>query len=227
MEFAQISMLALLQIIIIDIVLSGDNAVVIAMATKSLPKRSQNKAIAFGTAGAVILRIVLAIIIVYLLQIPYVRLIGGILLLWVSYNVLVVKKEKSKNIKSSNGLLKAFLTIIVADLVMSFDNVVAIVGAAKGQMLLITIGVVISIPIMVFGSKLIVSVLEKHRWVAYIGSAILAWTAGDMMTDDRFVTQTLQMRDGIWTYMFILGLTAIVLLLGMIRNSHNAQSNKI
>lgn len=227
MELTQASMLALLKIIVIDIVLSGDNAVVIAMATKSLPKPSQNKAIALGTSGAVILRILLAIMIVYLLQIPYVRLIGGLLLLWVSYKVLVDKKGKAKHVNDSNGLMKAVFTIVVADAVMSFDNVVAIAGAAKGQFLIIAIGVAISIPIMIFGSKLIVHILEKHRWVAYIGSAILAWTAADMMTADKFVTETLQMHKGVWTYMFILSVTAIILLLGMLRNSQYGRGNNI
>src|SRR5699024_2359803 len=138
--------MALLKIIAIDIVLSGDNAIVIAMATKRLPKYQQNKAIIIATSGAVILRVILAMIIVHLF--------GGALLRFIAYNVLVEKKTE-KPIVSSNGLSKAVWTIIIADAVMSLDNVVAIAGAANGHVVMIAIGVAISIPIMIFGSKLI------------------------------------------------------------------------
>lgn len=226
MEFTQASMLALLKIIAIDIVLSGDNAIIIALATKNLPGKTQNKAIAIGTVGAVILRIILAVIIVYLLQISYIRIIGGILLLWVAYNLLVEKPEKDKNVQSSSSLWKVVGTIIVADAIMSLDNVVGIAAAAKGQTILIVIGVAISIPFMVFGSKLIAKIMKKHRWVVYIGAAIIAWTAGDMMTEDKYVTQELHMKEGIWVYLFATSLTLIVLLLGMLRNSQKRNEVK-
>lgn len=226
MEITQASMLALLKIIAIDIVLSGDNAIIIALATKNLPKKTQNKAIAIGTVGAVILRIILAVIIVYLLQISYIRIIGGVLLLWVAYNLLVEKPEKKKDVQSSGSLLKVVGTIIIADAIMSLDNVVAIAAAAKGHLVMIAIGVAISIPVMIFGSKLIARIMKKHRWVVYIGAAILAWTAGDMITEDKYVTQELHMSDGIWVYLFVASLTLIVLLLGMLRNSQKRNEMK-
>lgn len=217
-ELTSESIIALLKIIAIDIVLSGDNAIVIAMATKGLPKHQQNKAIFIGTAGAVILRILFAIIIVYLLQIPYVNLIGGILLLWIAYHVLV-DGESESNIKSSGTMLKAVWTIIIADAVMSLDNVVAVAGAAHGNITMIAIGVAISIPIMIFGSKLIVRALEKYSWIGYVGAAILAWTAGEMIAGDKFIIDLLGLDHGALMYLLIAITTATVLLTGYFKNN--------
>ncbi|MGY0692578.1 TerC family protein [Virgibacillus sp. FSP13] len=217
MELTSESIIALLKIIAIDIILSGDNAVVIAMATRKLPKQQQNKAIFLGTGGAVILRILFAIVIVYLLQIPFVHLIGGILLLYIAYHVLVDDEEEA-NIQSSSNLGKAVMTIIMADAVMSLDNVVAVAGAAKGHIGMIALGVAVSIPIMIFGAKLIVKVLEKYTWIAYIGAGILAWTAGEMITEDEFVTDTLHFHHGPFSYTVIAILTVFILLLGYSKN---------
>ncbi|WP_117168677.1 TerC family protein [Paraliobacillus sediminis] len=213
-----VATIALLKIIAIDIVLSGDNAVVIAMATKSLPKRHQNRAILLGTIGAVILRIFFAAIVIYLLQIPYVNVIGGLLLLWIAYNLLV-EQEEATTITSHSGLLRAVATIIVADAVMSLDNVVAITGAAHGDIRMIIIGVMVSIPIMIFGSKLIVKVLEKHRWIAYIGAGILAWTAGEMILTDQRLINLLDLSNGLFNYLIVGFLTLTILLLGYIKSS--------
>ncbi|WP_284141237.1 MULTISPECIES: TerC family protein [unclassified Virgibacillus] len=218
MEFTSESIIALLKIIAIDIILSGDNAIVIAMATRRLPKEHQNKAIFMGTAGAVVLRVIFAILIVFLLRIPYVHLIGGILLLWIAYHVLVDDQSEANNIEASNNLFKAVMTIIMADAVMSLDNVVAIAGAASGHVGMIVIGVAISIPIMIFGSKLIVRVMEKYTWIAYIGSGILAWTAAEMITGDANVITMLHLDNAIEIYGIIVGLTVAVLGLGYLRN---------
>ncbi|HLQ72255.1 MAG TPA: TerC family protein [Bacillota bacterium] len=226
MEITQTSVLVLLKIIAIDIVLSGDKAVFITLATKSLPKKARNKAILLGTVGAVILRIILAILILYLFHFPYLRLIGGVLLLWVAYNLLIEKPEKVKNVNASSNMLKVVCTIIIADAIMSLDNVVGIAAAANGHIGMIIIGVAISIPIMVLGSKPITRVMNKHRWIVYLGAAIIAWTAGDMMTKDKYVTQTLDMRDGIWVFLFVASLTLIILLLGMLRNSQDVDGEK-
>lgn len=226
MELTQASLIALFKIIAIDIILSGDNAVVIGMATKGLPKKAQNKAIVIGTVGAIILRIVLAIVIVYLLQLSYLRLIGGVLLLWIAYNLLVDRPEMKKNVKTSSSMLKVVCTIIIADVVMSLDNVVGIAAASKGHIIMIVIGVAVSVLIMVFTSKRIASVMRKHRLAVYVGAAILAWTAGDMMTEDKYVTQTLKMSEGVWVYLFVASLTIIILLLGMLRNSQNTKGMK-
>jgi len=211
------AIIALLKIIAIDIILSGDNAIVIAMATRGLPKEHQNRAIFWGTAGAVILRIFFAAIIVYLLKIPYVHLIGGILLLWIAYKVLVEGEEET-NIKSHTGLRQAITTIIIADAVMSLDNVVAVAGAAHGNMGMIALGVFISIPIMIFGSKAIVRVLEKYRWIAYLGAGILAFTAGEMIVRDEKFLNLLNIHHGPVTYLITIGLTVGVLLIGYLVN---------
>ncbi|MFI8685124.1 TerC family protein [Rossellomorea sp. NPDC077527] len=218
------AIIALLKIIAIDVILSGDNAIVIAMATRRLPKDLQNKAIFWGTAGAVILRILFAAVIVYLLQIPFVHLIGGILLLWIAYQVLV-EDEEDANIKSHTGLRQAIMTIIVADAAMSLDNVVAVAGAAHGHIGMIALGVFISIPIMIFGSKAIVKILEKYRWIAYLGAGILAYTAGEMIVSDEKFLNLVNIEHGAITTIITIGLTVLILLLGYFANKRNESSH--
>ncbi|MBA2872507.1 YjbE family integral membrane protein [Anoxybacillus calidus] len=215
--FSSEALVALLKIIAIDIILSGDNAVVIAMATRRLPKHQQNKAIFWGTAGAVVLRILFAAIIVFLLKIPFVNLIGGLLLLWIAYKVLVESEEEA-NIQSHDRLLKAIWTVVLADAVMSLDNVVAVAGASDGHIGMIAFGVAISIPIMIFGSKAIVRVMEKYAWIAYVGSAILAWTAGEMIMKDKHLANFLHISHGPAMYVVIAGLTILVLAAGYVKN---------
>lgn len=207
----------LLKVIAIDIVLSGDNAIVIAMATRRLSKSKQNKAIILGTCGAVLLRILFAVVIIYLLQVPLVHFIGGLLLLWIAYNVVADEREET-NVNSSNSLVKAVLTIIVADVIMSLDNVVAIAGAAQGHIFLLAIGVAVSIPIMIFGSKLIVRTMERFRWIAYVGTGILAWTAGEMIIDDELIVTKFHLQDRPYTFAIQVILTVAVLLMGYIHN---------
>jgi YjbE family integral membrane protein len=223
--FSSEAFVALLKIIAIDIILSGDNAVVIAMATRRLPKHQQNKAIFWGTAGAVILRILFAAIIVFLLKIPFVNLIGGLLLLWIAYKVLVESEEEA-DIQSHDRLLKAVWTIILADAVMSLDNVVAVAGASDGHIGMIAFGVAISIPIMIFGSKAIVRMMEKYAWIAYVGSAILAWTAGEMMMKDKHLANFLHISHGPVMYAVIAGLTILVLAAGYVKNKKMETKNK-
>lgn len=211
------AMIALLKIIAIDIVLSGDNAIVIAMATRNLPAELRNKAILWGTAGAVILRILFAILIVWLLKIPFVNLIGGLLLLYIAYKVLVGGEEDA-NISAHSGLKGAIGTIILADVVMSLDNVVAVAGAADGHILMIAVGIAISIPIMIFGSKFIVKAMDKYSWIGYVGSGILSWTAGEMIFKDKQFAAFLDIQSGLITYLIIAAITALVLGLGYLAN---------
>ncbi|WP_243291572.1 TerC family protein [Bacillus sp. FJAT-47783] len=215
--------IALLKIIAIDIILSGDNAVVIAMATRNLPEDQQNKAIVLGTAGAVLLRILFATIIVYLLKIPFVTMVGGILLLWIAYKVLV-GEEEAANIRSQRNLAKAIQTIILADAVMSLDNVIAVAGAAHGNIGMIALGVFISIPIIIFGSKLIVRLMEKYSWIAYAGSAILAWTAGEMIIGDKHLQNVLTIH-GPMEYIIMGVLTIIVLAAGYVKTKQNSEKS--
>jgi YjbE family integral membrane protein len=211
------AIVALLNIIVIDIILSGDNAIVIAMATRRLPERQRNQAIFWGTAGAVILRILFAAVIVFLLKIPLVHLFGGFLLLWIAYKVLI-NDEGEAHVQSADRLLKAIWTIIVADAVMSLDNVVAIAGASHGHVGMIAFGVAISIPIMIFGSRAIVMAMERYVWIPYIGSGILAWTAGEMILKDKHVQQFLSISHGIEMKVVLAVLTAVVLIAGYWKN---------
>jgi YjbE family integral membrane protein len=177
---------ALLSIIAIDIVLGGDNAVVIALASRYLPEDKRNKAIFLGTGLAVIVRVLLTIIMVYLLNIPYLMLIGGFLLVYIAYKLLINNSEKH-NIKAGTTLAQAVKTIVFADIVMGLDNVLAIAGAAHGIILLVIIGLLISVPIIIWGSKLILLFLERYPALVYIGAGILAYTAAHMILKEEVV----------------------------------------
>lgn len=175
----------LLSIILLDIVLSGDNAVVIALATRKLPQQQRKKAILFGTAGAIILRIVLTVVAVQILVIPFVKIIGGLLLFYIAWDLLKSNGEES-DIKGGSTLMAAIRTIIVADFVMSLDNVLAIAGVADGHVGLAAIGLIISIPIIIFGSQLIIKLMDKFPLLVWIGALLIAYTAGTMIVSDKY-----------------------------------------
>lgn len=208
---------ALLSIIIIDIVLGGDNAVVIAMASRRLPERQRNRAILFGTAAAIAVRAGLTFVALYLLQIPLLKFIGGLLLVWIAYSLLVSHREEA-NVKSSDSLGKAIRTIVVADVLMGLDNVLAVAGAARGNFLLVVIGLLISVPIIIWGSKIILKLIDRFPVIIYVGSGVLAWTAGDMITGDRIVHAWLANipYNTIW---IPICLTITVLVIGKWRNN--------
>lgn len=174
----------LISIIFVNLLLSGDNALVIALASRRLPKVQQKNAIIWGGAGAVGLRILLTIVAVQLLQIPYLQLAGGILLLWVAVKLNHGGHEERKAVKAAGTLYDAIRTIIVADLVMSLDNVVAIAGVAKGNMVALSIGLAISIPIIIWGSRLTMDIMNKWPVIVRLGAAFLGWTAGSMLLND-------------------------------------------
>ncbi|MCP8968311.1 TerC family protein [Ectobacillus ponti] len=178
-------LMSVLIIVGIDVVLGGDNAIVIALASRNLPEKQRNKAIVIGTGLAIVVRILLTIIAVYLLQIPFLQLVGGILLLFIAYNLLTGESEENmSSIQAGTTLFAAVRTIVFADVVMGFDNVLAIAGAASGHIWLVVFGLLISIPIIVWGSKLILLLMEKFSALVYIGAGILAYTAGKMMTHE-------------------------------------------
>lgn len=187
MDFFTVETLwALFSIVMIDLVLSGDNAIVIALASRNLPPHQQNQAIFWGTAGAIIIRVLLTIVVFFLLKIPYLQLIGGVLLLWIAYSLLTEddQDEQGEKIKAGKTLFAAIQTIVFADLIMGLDNILAIAGAAHNQLILIIIGLAISIPIMIWGSKLILKIMERFPIIIQLGVAIIAWTAGDMVLND-------------------------------------------
>lgn len=218
-------MTALLSILMIDIVLSGDNAIVIALASRNLPKEQQKKAIFWGTAGAILIRVILTIFVLFLLKVPFLQLIGGILLLWIAYKLLADDKDAHiSSVKSSSNLAAAIRTIIFADLVMSLDNVIAVAGAAKGHVPLIIIGIAISIPIMVWGSRLILRIMEKYPIILYIGVAILAWTGGDMILKDQKVQEWLAPSLDILKWVLPVASVILILLIGYISKKRHIRS---
>lgn len=181
--FTTTALIGLLQIILLDIVLAGDNAIVIALAARKLPPALQKKAILWGTAGAIGIRIIMAFLVVWLLTIPYLRIVGGVLLLWIGYSLLA-KKEKEHHIEAKTNLRSAITTIMVADGVMGIDNVIGVVGASKGHIELVVIGMAITVPIIVWGSSLFIRLIEKYPIILYIGGAVLGWAAGGMLISD-------------------------------------------
>ena len=175
--------IALSQIILINIVLSGDNAVVIAMASRSLPPSQQRKAILFGSVGAIVLRIVLTFFAVYLLNLPYLKLAGAALLLWIGIGLLK-GGDGEEELEGHSNLAAAIRTIVMADLVMSLDNVIGVAAAAKGNVPLLVVGLVISIPLIIFGSAIILKLMTRFPIIITLGAALLGWVAGEMAVSD-------------------------------------------
>ena len=178
----------LLAIIGVNIVLSGDNAVVIALAARSLPPEQQKRAVAIGSAAAVVMRIILTIIAVEMLRWPYLKIIGSVLLLWIAVQLMQPEAEDDgAGGKVSATLGAAIRTILIADLVMSLDNVLAVAAAAKGSIMLLVAGLAISIPMVVFGSTMLLKLMERFPIIITLGAGLLGWVAGDMATTDPAV----------------------------------------
>ena len=175
------------QIILVNIVLSGDNAVVIALAARSLPPHQQKKAVAWGAGAAVGMRIILTIIAVEMLKWPWLKLIGAVLLLWIAVKFLVPEEGGGDGIESSDNLWAAIKTILIADLVMSLDNVIGVAAAAKGSMTLLILGLAISIPLVIFGATMLMKLMERWPIIITIGAGLLGWVAGDMAATDPVV----------------------------------------
>lgn len=172
----------------IDIVLGGDNAILIALATRKLTKLQRKKAIFWGVLGAIIVRAGLTVVFVYVLNIPFVELVGGILLVWIGYKLLV-DEDDHEEIRSGESLRDAIKTIIVADLLMGIDNVLAVAGAANQHPLLVVLGLLISVPIIVWGSTIILRFIERFPIIIYIGAGVISWTAGKMIAHDRYIIE--------------------------------------
>lgn len=180
---------AVLQIVIIDVLLGGDNAVVIALACRNLPLQQRTRGILLGTAGAIVLRLILVSFAVFLLDIPFLKLAGGLLLFWIGAKLMLPEDDTHKNVSATNQLWGAVKTIIVADFVMSLDNVIAIAGAAQTahashQIWLVAFGLVLSIPIIVWGSTLVLKILDRFPIVIIAGAALLGWIGGGLIVTD-------------------------------------------
>lgn len=174
----------LLEIIWINILLSGDNAVVIALAARSLPPKQQKAAIFWGSGAAIVMRIILTIVAVELLRLPYLKLVGAALLLWIAIQLLLPEDEEDGGEATASGLGAAIRTILIADLVMSLDNVIAVAAAAKGSMTLLILGLAISIPLVIFGSTMLLKVMDRFPIIITLGAGLLGWVAGDMAVSD-------------------------------------------
>jgi len=175
------------QIILINIVLSGDNAVVIALAARSLPRRQQKLAIFWGAGAAVVLRIVLTVVAVELLRYPYLKIVGAFLLFWIAIKLLLPEDGNDGEVESSSNLMAAIKTILIADLVMSLDNVIAVAAAARGNDVLLVLGLAISIPLVVVGATVLMKLMERWPIIITIGAGLLGWVAGEMLVTDPVV----------------------------------------
>jgi len=182
--------ISILQIIAIDIILGGDNAIIIALACKNLPENKRKLGIFYGAMGAIVLRVIMVFFATSLLMISGLKIAGGILLLWIGAKLILDNnKENIINVSQEKNLIGAIRTIIIADFVMSLDNSVAIAAAADGNMYLVLFGLLLSVPIIIWGSSFILKLIDKFPIIIYLGSALLGWIAGDMILTDIFITE--------------------------------------
>jgi YjbE family integral membrane protein len=186
--------LGLAKIIGVNVVLSGDNAVVIALAARSLPSKQQKQAILWGAGAAVVLRIILTVFAVALLTLPWLKIVGSLLLFWIGIKLLV-PEEDDADITASDNLMVAIRTILIADLVMSLDNVIAVAAAAGGSLTLLILGLAISIPLVVFGATLLVTLMERYPVIITVGAGLIGMVAGEMLVTDTVVLDW--MKDGV------------------------------
>lgn len=211
---------ALMAIVVIDLVLAGDNAIVIGLAARNLPKDLQKKAVFWGAIGAVAVRAILTMGVVWLLKIPGFLLVGGLALIWIAYQMEQEDGDKGHdNIASATSFRAAIQTIIIADTIMGVDNVLAVAGAAQGSFLLVVIGLLISIPIVMFGSTLILKWIERFPSIIYLGAGVLAWTAAKMITSEGLLAPFFAEHHG-WKlalYAFVIGIIIVVPLLRKMR----------
>ncbi|HYP82907.1 TerC family protein [Variovorax sp.] len=207
---------ALAAIILIDLVLAGDNAIVIALAARSLPKHLQKKAIVWGTVGAIVVRSVMTIGVVWLLKIPGLLLVGGLGLLWIAYKLVANQENHDEHGVAVTTFWGAMKTIIVADALMGIDNVLGVAGAAHGSFDLVVIGLLISVPIVVFGSRLVLKMVDRFPAIMYIGAAVLAYTAAKMIVSEPVLSNIFGTKENP-AEMLRYGLEAvcIVLVLGL------------
>lgn len=200
---------ALGAIIIIDLVLAGDNAIVIALAARGLPVPLRQRAIVWGAFGAVGVRTAMTLVVVWLLRIPGLLLIGGMVLVWIAYRLLVENDngKETRHLGGSRGFWGAMKTIIIADALMGLDNVLAVAGAAQGSFLLVVLGLLISIPIVIWGSQLVLKFVERYPVIVYVGAGVLAWTAVKMMLGEPLLAEFVARNPAlVWTtYVGIIG----------------------
>ncbi|MCB8746381.1 TerC family protein [Rhodoferax sp. U2-2l] len=215
--------IAVLQIIIIDIMLGGDNAVVIALACRKLPPEQRKKGIFWGVVGAIGLRVVMIFFALKLLAVPYLKIVGGLLLFWIGIKLMLPDHDDGHgNIDGGTTLMAAIKTIVVADAVMSLDNVIAVAGASHGSMVLVTFGILVSIPIVVWGSKLVLTLMDRFPVVITLGAALLGWIAGGMLLSDRATPEVLSKGIPYAHYLFAAAGAVLVVVVGKWLGSRRA-----
>lgn len=215
-------LIALINILIIDLVLAGDNAIVIGLAARNVPKERQKLVIMLGTVGAIVIRVSATLAVAWLLRIPGLLAIGGCLLLWIAFKLMTNKKDHE--IAAKNSVLAAIGTIVLADAAMGLDNVLAVAGAAKGDFLLVIVGLLISIPIVVWGSTLILRLSERFPWIIMLGAGVLAYTSANMITSEPYFQFIFDNKIIQWSTIVIM--VAAVLGLGWYINNVQAKLNK-
>lgn len=211
---------ALGQIIVVNIMLSGDNAVVIALASRSLPPRQQRAAILLGSIGAIVLRVILTFFAVMLLKLPFLKLAGGLALLWIGAGLLA-SDDGEGDVQSHGNLGAAIRTIIVADFIMSLDNVLGVAAAAKGNTVLLVAGLAISIPLIIFGSQIILKLMGRYPVIITLGAALLGWVAGEMLVDDTSVSGWIEGHARFLHVLVPLLCTALVVVAGKWMDARN------
>ncbi|WP_042159759.1 TerC family protein [Paenibacillus gorillae] len=216
--------LALLNIVFIDLILAGDNAIVIGMAARNLPSHLQKKAVLWGTAGAIGIRIIATVIVVQLLDLPWLHLVGGLLLLWIAYKLLV-QNDNHGDIKAGNTLWQSIQTIIIADAAMGIDNVIAVAGASHGSMLLVILGLLISVPVIVWGSTLFIKLINKYTWIIYVGGGVLAYTAAKMITGEKVFSAFFK-ENAYYYWGFIVVVVAVIIAAGLLMNRRKSMQHQ-
>lgn len=196
------------QIIVVNIILSGDNAVVIALAARSLPEAQRKLAVLWGSVAAIVMRVILTLVAVEMLRLPYLKMVGSVLLFWIALQLLQPEEEDGHGLESHDNLLAAIRTILLADLVMSLDNVIAVAAAANGDNLLLVLGLGISIPLVIFGSTVILKLMDRYPLIITLGAALLGYVSGEMLVTDP----ALNLPESGWQHQFIplIGAAAVV-----------------
>ncbi len=220
--------IGLLKIVWINIILSGDNAVVIALAARTLPPKQQSKAVFFGSGAAVVLRIALTVVAAKLLELSYLQIVGGLLLLWIGVQLLSDEEEGDSEVKENATLLSAIRTILIADLVMSMDNVIAVAAAAKGDMVLLILGLAISIPLVIFGSTLMIKLMERFPIIVTLGAALIGWVGGETIVGDVILKPVLASAPWLHYAAAALGAALVIMIGKKLQQRHSQQEqNKV
>lgn len=198
MEFSLAFLYRVLGVVLVDLILAGDNAILIGMAVRNLPPRLRKKASFFGALGAVLFRFIFIFFAIKLLQYPFLRALGGAIIIWIAFK-LVLPEKKEKNIKPAEKLLEAVWIIVSADVIMSLDNVLAVAGIARENFWLFVFGIALSLPLVIFSSQLIARLMNKWPWLILFGGLFLAWIGGSMITEDLWLKE--YFYSGIWKYL--------------------------